>query len=258
MPDKADENPQKSSAPRATRSVDLFRPRPLAKDTVRYTMLLADGSEHEFVVDTQRTTRGLPVLENAPAWAALEFHRCPDCPYDDSAPLCPTAADLVPVVEPFHTMVSFDRAHVIVDSPERTIVKDVDVQTALRSLLGLVMATSACPVLFELRALAENHLPFATPREATYRVAANHLLKQYFRARRGEAPDLALDDLRALYAVLQRLNSALVDRLRTAAKSDANLNALVLLFSEAALVEASLDDDLRALERLFDNAAPAN
>jgi len=232
-------------------TVDVFHPAPLEEGHVRYTLHLSDGTARAFSVDTHRGARRLAVVDDAPAWAALDYHRCPDCPYDDDAPHCPTTVDLVPIVDPFHTAVSFARALVVVDTPERTIVKDVDMQTALRSLLGLVMATSACPILGELRALAENHLPFATPREATYRVAANHLLKQYFRAREGKAPDLALDDLRALYAKLQRLNSALVDRLRAAAQNDANLNALVLLFSEAALVEASLDDDLRALERLF-------
>ena len=134
-----------------------------------------------------------------------------------------------------------------VTTPERTYVKQCDVQTGLRALMGLVMATSGCPVLSKLKGLAHYHLPFATVEETTFRTVSLYLLRQYFVQRDGGVPDLALRGLLTYYEELQDLNQAFQNRLRAASARDANLNAINSLFSLAAVVAIALEENLETL-----------
>ena len=134
-----------------------------------------------------------------------------------------------------------------VTTPQRTFVKQTDVQTGLRGLMGLVMATSGCPVLSKLKGLARYHLPFANIEETTFRTVSLYLLRQYFVQRDGGTPDLALRGLLEFYDQLQELDQAFQNRLRAASTRDANLNAINSLFSLAAAVAMSLEDQLEEL-----------
>ncbi len=220
-----------------------------SEQSIRYEMQMPDGHCFSFTVHPDRP----PELSerDAPAWAALSFQRCPRCPMSDDTPLCPPAASLAKVIDSFQNVASYDRAEVTVHTAHRTISRDCDVQSALGSLFGLMMAASGCPVLTPLRGLAIHHLPFATPRETLYRTAAHYFLGQFFVHQRTGASQPSLEGLRTLYTDLQSLNRSFADRIRQAASRDAHLNALVMLFSLSAIVQLSLESELEELEHLF-------
>lgn len=218
---------------------------------IEYVLTMSEGREVRFAVDVERPARALPVVQDAPFWTALAYHRCPTCPLPADAPACPPALDLVEVIDRFAEVLSIETARVRVVTKERIVEKTTDTQTALQSLVGLIMASSQCPILGRLKPLARTHLPFSTVEETITRTASAFLLREYFRYKDGEQPDLDLDGLRALYAELQDVNIAFSDRIRAAAKRDASLNAVALLFSIAALVSASLEDDLKKVRPLY-------
>lgn len=219
---------------------------------IEYDFKLDDGSEVRFAVDPRRR---LPLVEEsrAPEWTMLAYHRCGDCPLDEAVHArCPAAVDASDILDRFKSVLSYARADVSVRTEERTFSRRIDVQTALHSLLGLVMATSGCPILSTLRPLAHHHLPFANKEETVFRAAGAYLLRQYFVAKEGGEPDLALVGLKKLYQDLQAVNRSFTERIRAAADKDANLNAIVLLFSLAVLVSYTLDDDLAQIREMYD------
>ncbi len=218
----------------------------MAEHTVTYLFRLEDGAEHRFDVAIDRPTAA-PAPE-LPAWTALERNQCPHCPLPQApGAVCPAAADLVPVVSRFSALASFARAEVSVVTPEREVRKRTDVQTALSGLMGLILASSGCPILRRLRPLAQTHLPFTPQSETLYRVAAMHLFGCFLR---GEPA--SLDGLQHFFDDLDQLDHAFAERLRDAAKNDASLNALLMLHARAIMVSLSLDKGLEEIRRWFD------
>jgi len=140
---------------------------------------------------------------------------------------------------------------------DRSYEMDCDVQTALGSLLGLAMASSACPILGQLRGLARFHLPFAEFEETLFRTVGLYLLRQYFIAKDGGIPDFELVGLAELYDELQEVNRAFKRRIEAISPRDASINAVTLLASLSALVAMSLDSGLEQLRQLTRNPADA-
>src|SRR5262249_33669487 len=127
----------------------------------------------------------------------------------------------------------------------------------LGSLLGLVMASSGCPILGELRGLARFHLPFAEFEETLFRTVGLYLLRQYFVARDGGVPDFELAGLGRLYEDLQEVNRALQRRMEGVSPRDASINAVTMLFSLSALVALSLEAGLEQLRGMVSSAPSA-
>ena len=214
-----------------------------------YRITDGEGAEWRFEIEPDR---GVHAAADAPVWTALAHHRCPHCPLDPEAHArCPPAVDLVSVVEAYSDRHSIAEVQVRVLTDAREVVWRGPLQAALRSLVGLLMASSACPILAELKAPARHHLPFSTSAETLYRVAGAYLLRQYFVARDGGEPDMTLDGLRAIYDDLALLNVHFAHRLRSAVSQDAGVNALASLFSLGHLVSFSLEDELADLRALF-------
>ena len=118
-----------------------------------------------------------PAAGTAKSWTALEFNKCPHCPLKkDTSPQCPVARNLDQIVEDSKTAISFTRAKVTVTTPERAYAKECAAQDGLRSLFGLLMASSGCPHLDWLRPLARYHLPFASADENLFRVLSLQLV----------------------------------------------------------------------------------
>lgn len=215
-------------------------------DGVVYLFRLENGTEYRFDVPTERPAA--TASAGLPAWTALEQDRCPHCPLPKTpGAVCPAAADLAPVVSRFSALASFERAEVRVLSPEREVRKQTDVQTALSGLMGLILASSGCPILRRLKPLAQTHLPFTTQTETLYRLAAMHLFGCFLRG----AP-ASLDELRHFFDDLDALDQAFAKRLRVAAEKDASLNALLMLHAQALMVSLSLDEGLKQIRRWFD------
>ena len=211
-----------------------------------YFFRLQAGAEVRFDVELER-----PAMQgDLPAWTRLATDKCPHCPLPDSDDAyCPAAADLVPVVEQFYALASVDRVDVRVISEQFEARKHTDTQTALSALMGLILATSGCPILGKMRPLAQMHMPFATPTETVYRMASMHLFGNFLKG-----VNTGLQGLTEYFRELDVLNHAFANRLKRALKNDAGLNALVMLHSRAMLASLSIEEELATIRGWFSQA----
>jgi len=211
---------------------------------VTYRFETGDGTRASFHLDLDpQSLEAAAPGGDLPGWTRLDFRQCPDCPLDPRThPYCPSAALLPGVVQAFNHLVSYERAKVEVETAERTCTRELPVQSGIGALMGLVMATSGCPVTVFFRPMARFHLPFATQEETIYRAASAYLLAEYFRVRRnGGEPDQELHGLRRVYERVHALNTAFFDRLKAAARTDSSLNALVHLDMFALMLPLQID-----------------
>lgn len=209
-----------------------------------YFFRLESGEGYRFDVEFDRPAAG----GELPEWTRLESDKCPHCPLPGTAgEYCPAAADLVPVVERFSALSSIDRMEVHVVTTQYEMRKRTDTQTALRALMGLILATSACPILRRMLPLAHMHMPFATATESVYRIVSMHLLGCHLR---GAAA--GLDGLDELFADIDRLNHAFFGRLKRAVQRDAGINALLALHSHGMLASLSIKPELETIRTWFE------
>lgn len=208
-----------------------------------YFFRLESGVGHRFDVELNRP----PAAGDLPEWTQLDADKCPHCPLP-SAPgaLCPAAADLVPIVDKFSELSSIERVEVHVVSPQFETRKRTDAQTGLRALMGLILATSACPILSRMRPLAQMHRPFATPTEMVYRIVSMHFYGCFLRG-----VPAGLDGLDELFADIDRLNHAFFKRLNSAVERDAGVNALLALHSHGMLTSLSIKPEMENIRAWF-------
>lgn len=211
-----------------------------------YNLRAENGAEHTFEIDLERRHHPeAPLTGHHPEWTQLEFQRCSNCPIDPAQHrCCPPALDIVPLAEPFADSLSIARVDVWVHTAERSYFKNCDLQTALKSLFGLVMASSACPHMARLKPLAYFHLPFATLEETVHRTVGAYLVNQYLSHTEGGKADWELKGLETLFGELRTVNIHFMKRLRKASTEDANINALQSFVSISSLVEMGIDDML--------------
>lgn len=216
--------------------------------TFTYEFEFEDQTRVDIEVNTETPLR----RTNEPAeWTKLEFQQCRNCPLKGEDLHCPVAVDLQQVTEKFSDIISYSRARVRVITPERTYEKECDAQAGLKSLLGLIMAASDCPILSQLRPMARYHLPFSSVEETIYRTAGAYLLKQYYISQVSGEPDMDLTGLENLYKSLQIVNTDFLQRVRVASNEDANLNAISTLFALSAMVSMTLKEQLEEIKPLF-------
>lgn len=219
---------------------------------IQYRFSMGSGLRFDFEVELDRPFDPAANPHGHAEWTRLDCHQCGNCPLKcETCKCCPVAIDIESVSSQFADILSYEGAHIEVTTQERTYSKDTDAQTGLRSLLGLIMATSACPVLSQLRGLASSHLPFANLEETLFRTTGAYLIKQYFIYKDGGVPDLDLTGLDTLYRELQTVNRCFKGRLDTAFAKDSNLNAIGSLLYVAVGVSYSLEDNLMELKTLF-------
>nr|WP_297402696.1 hypothetical protein [uncultured Marinobacter sp.] len=217
---------------------------------VNYNFRFQDGRAVEFKVTDQPSAPKGPL----PAWTRLEHSQCSNCPLRTSTtPHCPAATAMVPVVEAFQDEDAYQKVTVTVVDERRSYSKETALEEALRSLLGLKMATSGCPVLAELKPMTVHHLPFASTDEFVMRSVSHYLLQQYFAKRHGGQPDWDLKGLVERNQRLQLVNQALWQRIHSVCKGDSNLKALLNFFSMASSMSFSLESQLRKLEAKMGN-----
>lgn len=226
---------------------------------ISYEFAFKDGNRHRVVVDVLRAEREVALAPRMPPpdWTRLEYKQCPNCPLKpEQYPRCPPAVDLVPTLGAFAKIISYSEARVTVEMEERTVSRECQAQQALSSLVALMMATSACPILGRMRGLARTHLPFATSEESLLRSLGAYLLKQLLVQRAGGEPDWNLEGLKAHYAQLETLNKAFKARVRAASEQDATLNAVSALGILSMGIGVSIDDQLSELEPYLVSIAP--
>jgi hypothetical protein len=196
-----------------------------------------------------------------PPWTGLGFHQCSNCPLSaaDTAH-CPMAVRIVPLVVLFEKVRSYDDVTAQVESEERTVTKRTSVQRVLRSLMGLLVASSDCPRIEFLKPMARYHLPFSSTEETIYRVVSTYLLAQYFLRQQGKAADAGLEGLKAHYRELQQVNLGMAARLGAirVQGGDSSINALVLLDLFAQSLPDSIDAELEELQPAFQELLNGN
>lgn len=191
-------------------------------------------------------------VDALPDWVRLAFHQCSNCPLSpDQDPFCPAAQNMVVIVERFSDLLSHDRATVLVTANGRTVSSATSVQRGVCSVMGLLMATSRCPMTSFFKPMARFHLPFASTAETIWRATSTYLLAQYFRLQNGEPPDILFKGLTEFYQNIQIVNLAFAKRLRAACSHDSMVNAVILLDMFAKSMPLAIDESLEEIHQLF-------
>lgn len=221
---------------------------------IEYRFQIEDDQSDSFIITLDETT--LQTINHAPAeqpdWTALADHQCPICPLDpDHVPRCPAAESMVSLVDRFNQLLSYDKTKVVVITKERTVYSDTTVQRGICSLMGLLMATSGCPLTAFFKPMARFHLPFASTEETIWRATSTYLLAQYFRQQEGGIPDKHFEGLRDFYSRIQTVNKAFAKRLRLACQQDSMVNAIILLDMFAKSMPSAIEESLEEIHHLF-------
>ncbi|WP_250658488.1 DUF6901 family protein [Alkalimarinus coralli] len=220
---------------------------------IDYVFEFSDSTQLAYQVDIER-----PQItdewadENAEEWTRLEHCQCANCPLAKSEKYCPAALDIQRLVADFKSQPAFQKVDVKVTTPERNYSKHAGLEEGLRSLMGLVLATSKCPILSELKPMAQHHMPFASSDEFILRNVSIYLIQQHFEMRSGREPDWAMKGLVDRNKRLQLVNQALWQRIHTVCEGDSNLKALLSFFSMASSVSFSLESQMQKLKTVLD------
>ncbi len=200
--------------------------------TYKYTFIFTDTKKLEFVINFDSKNFNLipQTLPPYPQWTYLNYYKCNNCTLnEEQTKYCPVAVNLVPVIETFSSYLSYENVNLVVETPQRTYVKNTTLQKALSSLIGLYMAASSCPVLSKLKPLVRFHLPVPTAEETFFRVLSMFLIQQYLLFKQGEQPDLNLDGLTSLYNDIKTVNKSFCKRISSIIEKDASVNAVIVL-----------------------------
>lgn len=221
----------------------------------KYIFRLADGSEEFFPICLNSET--LEILPDAgtqlPEWTTLNFKKCPHCALAEATVShCPAAANLAPIVERCDRLFSIDPIDLTVITEERRTSQKTTAQKAIGSLMGLMIAASSCPQAAFFKPMARFHLPMATEDETIFRATATYMLAQYFVYKDGGSADFSMEGLSAIYRKMQDVNMAMADRLRASVKTDASINAIVLLDMYAKAMPYVIKQSLEEIRYLFE------
>ncbi len=219
-----------------------------------YRFLFTDGRTLNFDVslDAQSLTF-LPQNHFKPTrMSKLTYHQCPNCPFTEAdTPYCPVAKNLEYILHKFKDIISYERVTVIVENSLRTYSSQTSVQHGLSSMMGLIMATSGCPILGKLKPMVRFHLPFSNLTETVFRAASTYLLGEFIKYRKGETPDWDMNKLAEIYRNIEEVNAALANRVRSLVGKDAHINALIALDIFAKEMPQTIQESLKEFEYLF-------
>jgi len=222
--------------------------------TIQYCFTLANGIRE--AIDLKLDAKNLDLIVSSrdtfPSWTNLDFQQCPNCPLTISKhKYCPLAVSLVDIVKRFEDIISYDQVHLDVSTKERSVSQETTAQKGISSLMGLLMATSGCPLTAFFKPMARFHLPLANEEETIYRATSMYLLAQYFLKNDGKSADFKLDGLKKIYKNMQIINTAIAKRLRAGTETDSSLNAIVLLDLFARALPLVIEDSLQEIRYLF-------
>ena len=229
----------------------------MEKETIklRYEITFKDGRKISFPIELRPDTLELiaPPPANLPEWTRLSCHPCSNCPLDPQAhPRCPVAVNILAITQEFATNISHEEVRVAIQTQPRNYEKTIALQDALRSIFGIYMTTSGCPVMDKLRPLVLTHLPFATIAETAYRALSMYALAQCLLHNRGGKADLEFKGLGEIYKAVELVNRGFHKRLKSAGFSDASLNAIGNLNCYAQFTQMTLEPEhIKQLEKLF-------
>lgn len=228
----------------------------MAMDTVSYEYRFSfpNGRQEQFHIHLDGATLAPrePLPPVLPDWTRLEFKQCEGCqlPYG-SYSHCPLAAHLSPVVEQLSDVTSIDQVQVTVLLDDRTLTRSATAQEGISSLMGVVIATSGCPVTEFFKPMARFHLPFASAEETFYRAASMYMLAQYYRWQDNLSADMDMKGLVRFYEKVAKVNKGMAERIRSIKREDGTINAIVLLDMFVKGMPHALGETLQDLKPLF-------
>jgi len=219
----------------------------------RYVFAFPKGDRKEFLIrlDPETLEYVRESQSPPPEWARLGFSQCEGCPLGSSKEYCPVAVNLDDVVSTFRDKDSFEQVEVTVETAQRSYEKTVALQKGISSLLGILMSTSNCPIMDNLRPMTRFHLPFATAMETFYRMISMYITAQFLRTRKGLPPDWELKNLLEIYKQVASVNKGISRRLVDASTKDANANAVVILHSFGDGISFFVESGLEDIEGMF-------
>lgn len=225
--------------------------------SIHYQFEFADGRKriYEAKLDPQ-TLIFQPRKSLTPsAWTMLKVSQCSHCPLkSEESPTCPIALNLSDLVDEFKDEVSFTKVKVTVTTAERAYIKETDVQTGLYGIMGLIMATSGCPMMNVLKPMARFHLPFSTVDETIMRSVSFYLMRQYFEHSTDKVFDWELKGLDKHYQDIQKVNQGIAGRFKTVIQGgDASRNTVTTLDCFSKLLNMALTKNLEKFRGLFVN-----
>ncbi|MFH2006892.1 MAG: hypothetical protein ABI333_09940 [bacterium] len=219
---------------------------------ISYTFIFDEETRISFKVEENADTSEEQPGDEVPAWLALGNHKCDLCTFPaGSRKTCPAALSIRPVVEAFSTRLSYEEVMVIVGGSRGRLETTLATQAAVRSLAGLLMALSACPVMRKLRPMAHYHVPFGTREHTMFRYVGMYLTAQYLRSTTDREPDWTLKGLLQLFRELHQVNKQLAERIRDASVQDATVNSIIFLDTFATAAELDVEESLADLLPLF-------
>lgn len=223
---------------------------------ITYCFNFDDGTDKTFSLQQDRETLDFENSEinDAPEWAKLSYNKCTNCPLSEiDNNFCPVALNLNNLTLKFNEVVSHENVFVSVTTEDRIYKKRTTIEEALSSLMGIIMATSGCPVLDHLRPMARFHLPFATPLETSVRSLSMFILAQYLFNNDTDPSsiNISLSDFEKIYAEVNSVNNDFSARLRAAGEKDANLSALTNLDCHATLVSFTIEDTMNEVKQYY-------
>lgn len=226
----------------------------MANITFNYCFTFPKGNRKHFTLELDAGTLLLATPQKAVVddWVKLPYYQCSCCPLSIAeSSCCPIAANLAELVLAFRDTASYESCHVSCSTSERVVSKDTIVQDGLSSIMGIIMATSGCPVMDILKPMARFHLPFATVDEAMFRSVSVYLLRQYFIFLESGHSDFHLENVKTYYHKIELVNGGILQRIKHATKMDADRNAIVILNCLAQILYLELDDNLQSLRHFF-------
>lgn len=222
---------------------------------VKYTIESDDGESIEFDLDIAlpEVSHAHPDPATLPDWTRLEYHKCSHCPLSEgTTPHCPVAAHLVDYGRRAGQMISFERVMVTIQIDDRVLAAQASAHEALRSILGLVMATSGCPHMSFFKPLARYHVPLADMELTILRSMGFYLLGQYFNNTQKPDWDTSFEGLIEIYKKAQTVNQGIANRLRNA-QVFKELNWLAELDTFAGMMPISIERSLLKAKVYFQN-----
>lgn len=220
---------------------------------IRYRFEFSDSDRIEFDLEEGAGTSIEADGYQPPDWIKLEQNRCKRCTVPEgSRRSCPAALAFDPLLQKFGTRISYEKVWLTVEINDVTMQGELPTQRAVRSLAGLRLALSDCPIMRKLKPMAHFHLPFGDREQTAFRFLGMHLIGQVLRLQEGLQPDWELDGLRKLAADLHMVNIGLAKRIRSATEKDAAANSVVMLDTLATTVELGLKEGLETLKPLFE------
>ena len=211
-----------------------------------YEFLFENGRKETFVLSLNDETLRLAPLpvDTDEEWMKLTFHQCDVCTLSpDEYTYCPVAKNLSYLLYRFRDNVSYETVTARVTAKDRVTEKTGSLESCVSSVIGLIMATSGCPVLDILRPMAYTHQPFANEDETIFRAVATYLTAQAIKVSHGRKPDWEISNVAGIYSGITRLNADFTERVRGLHGKDANVNAIISLDLFAQLGTITLPNE---------------